>query len=182
MRVAGDPIRVEGLEQFYELSKALKEAGDSGMRNALNKELRTRTRPLVQRTRQVARDTLPSRGGLANAIARAPQRIIVRTGRSQDQAGVRIAVGTTRSGARAANRGLIRHPVFARDGAEKVWVEQKVPSGWFDDTLRQEGPAVVEQAAISAVADVLNGVVKRAAPRKRRPQQGAAGWSQGRFD
>lgn len=180
--MAGDPIRIEGLGQFYELSKALKAAGDTGMRNALNKELRTRTKPLIKQTRQAARNALPSRGGLANSIARAPQRIVVRTGRTQGDAGVRIVVGASKSGARGANRGVVRHPVFAREGGDRVWVEQKVPSGWFDETLLREGPAVVERAAETAVADVLNGVVKAAAPRRRRTQQGAAGWSQGRFD
>lgn len=176
------PTRIDGIDQFYRLSKELKAAGDTGMRKALNREIAKGTKPLVKRTRAVAREVLPKTGGLNKVVAKAPQVVKVKTGRTEKDAGVRIGV-RSRSAVRAANKGVIRHPVFARSDRtrkEWTWVEQKVPSGWFDDTLRNEGPAVVEKAVREAVQGVISGVVKAVPTRTRtRSQQGAAGWSLG---
>lgn len=144
-------VQVRGAENFMRLSKALKAAGQKELRKELNKNLRDAVKPLIPLTRAAARSTLPSRGGLAAEVARAPQRAQVRTG--QNTAGVRLVVGKRRgSAAGSANRGVVRHPVFGRD----VWVEQKVTPGWFDDTLEQAAPDEVRkrcEAAIEAVAE-----------------------------
>jgi hypothetical protein len=147
-------FEVTGAEDFYRLSKALKAAGRTDLRKELNKSLRAAAKPLIPQTRAAARQMLPKRGGLADAVARVPQRVQVRTG--QATAGVRIVVGKNRSAARASNRGLIRHPVF---GNRQAWVEQKVPSGWFDDTLRRSGREVLP-ALEQAMQDVAEKVVR----------------------
>lgn len=151
-------IDVKGGEDFYRLSKALKAAGETELRKELNKELRNAAKPLIPVTRAVARRTLPRAGGLADKVARAPQRVQVRTG--EKTAGVRIVVGARRgSAARMANMGHVRHPVF---GDRKTWVTQELPQaeGWFDETLEQEAPKVARPAIEAALELIADRVVR----------------------
>lgn len=150
-----DDFEVHGTEQFLRLSKSLKAAGRTGLRRELNTGMRRAARPLIAKTRAEAGKRLPKRGGLAAQVAREPQRIQVRTG--SRTAGVRIVVARKAGGARGANRGKIRHPVF---GNRDVWVDQKVPAGWFDDPLREAAPAIrreVERALQDVVAQIVRG-------------------------
>jgi hypothetical protein len=149
-----DDFEVHGADQFLRLSKALKEAGQTGLRKELNKGLREATKPLIAQTR-VAASRLPQRGGLAARVAKTPQRVQVRTGRDP---GVRIVVPKSSSGARAADAGQVRHPVF---GNRKVWVTQKVTGGWFSDTLR-DGASVVRPKLRDALEAIADRVVKEA--------------------
>lgn len=146
-------FRVVGAEKFLMLSKRLKNAGELGLRNELNKAIRVAAQPLIGQTRAAARSQLPRRGGLAELVAREPQRVQVRTGAKT--AGVRIVVGKRRGGAQAANNGVIRHPVFGR----QVFVNQSVPAGWFDKTLNGSAATVVPavRAAMKAVARKASG-------------------------
>jgi hypothetical protein len=131
-----EDFAVRGTDDFYRLSKALKHAGRTGMRKELHKGLQRAAKPLIPKTRREALHRLPRRGGLAQQVAREPQRVQVRTGATT--AGVRVVVGKKRGGARAANQGRIRHRVFGQD----VWVEQRVTPGWFDDTVRGDAPEI----------------------------------------
>ena len=144
-----DDFEVRGADQFLKLSKALKHAGRTELRKELHKGLRDGAKPLIPKARAEALRRLPSSGGLAKQIAKEPMRVQVRTGRTP---GVRIVVGRKRGGARQANRGVIRHPVF---GNRDVWVDQKVPPGWFDDPLRKGAPGVRPELekAIDRIAD-----------------------------
>lgn len=149
-----DDFEIQGAEQFLRLSKALKHAGRTGMRRELNTGIRRAARPLVAKTRAEARRTLPQRGGLAAQVAKEPQRVQVRTGAKT--AGVRLVVGKRSPGARSANRGQIRHPVF---GNREVWVDQRVPVGWFDDTIKAEAPAIRREIE-RALNDVIDRIVR----------------------
>lgn len=143
-----DDFTVTGADDFYRLSKALKAAGRGDLRKELNKALRNATKPLIRKTRQAALDKLPQRGGLARSIAKAPQRVQVRTG--QQTAGVRI-VGKGAS----LDRGRFRHPVF---GNREVFVEQTVEPGWFSETLAAGAPEVrpeIEQALESIAQQIV---------------------------
>lgn len=150
-----DDFTVTGGEQLVRLSRALRDAGRTELRKDLNAELREIGKPLVEKTRAEARRRLPKRGGMAAAVAKAPQRLAISTGRD---AGVRIIVGKTKSGARAANSGFIRHPVF---GNRDVWVDQKVRPGWFDDPLKGSESEVVPalQRAMEKTVDRIVGEV-----------------------
>lgn len=141
---------VRGAEDFIRLSKALKHAGRTEMRKELNAGLKRAAKPLIAKTRAEARQRLPQRGGLAERVAKAPQRVQVRTGART--AGVRIVVAGSAKGPRNANRGFIRHPVF---GNREVWVEQKVPAGWFDDPLKASAPEVRNdlEKVLESIAD-----------------------------
>lgn len=145
----------DGAEKFLRLSKALKQAGKTDLRRELNKGLRDAARPLIAKTRAAARRDLPHSGGLAQLVAKTPQRIQVRTGATT--AGVRIVAGRAGSGARGTNKGVIRHPVFGTD----VFVDQKVPSGWFDDTIKASA-ADVRTELERAVERVAQQVVRQA--------------------
>lgn len=146
---------ITGADDFLRLSKALKAAGRTEMRKELHKGLRVAAKPLIPKARAEALARLPQRGGLARQVAKEPARVQVRTGRTP---GVRIVVGKKRGGARQANRGFIRHPVF---GNRNVWVSQKVPPGWFDDPMRASAPAIRRDLA-DAIEAVAAQVVREA--------------------
>lgn len=134
----GDDFEVRGADQFLALSKALKHAGQTELRKDLNKAMRNGAKPLVGKARSEAMSRLPQRGGIAKQIAKEPARVQTRTGKDP---GVRVVVGKKRGGARAANRGVIRHPVF---GNRDVWVDQRVRPGWFDDPMKASAPEIRE--------------------------------------
>lgn len=147
-------FEIHGAESFLNLSKALKHAGRTEMRKELHKGIRKAARPLIPKARKEARSKLPQRGGLAERVAREPARTQVRTG---SDPGVRIVIGTKRGGARATNRGLIRHPVFGQD----VWVEQRIEPGWFDNSMMGEKAAIqrdIERAMLNVVDMISRGV------------------------
>lgn len=129
---------LRGADDFLALSKRLKAQGRGELRKALNKALQESAKPLIPKTRAAALSRLPSRGGLAARVAREPQRVQVRTGART--AGVRLVVGKKGGGARAADRGAIRHPVFGRP----VFVVQPVTPGWFSETAQENAGAVRE--------------------------------------
>src|SRR5689334_337574 len=106
---------IRGADDFQKLSKALKAAGKTEMRKTLHKGMKDAVKPLIPKARASARSTLPKAGGLNKLVASASIRPQVRTGRNAY--GVRVVVGD-KAGARAANRGVLRHPVF---GNRAVW-------------------------------------------------------------
>lgn len=121
------------------------------LRSQLLAGIRVGTKPAIQATRDAARANLPKHGGLNEKIA--TTQITTATRLTGPRVGVRIGVtkGRTRSGkAYGANKGLIKHPVFGKG----KWVDQKVPAGWFDETLKTKTPqvAVSIQAAMERVA------------------------------
>lgn len=150
-----DDFEVRGADDFLKLSKALKHAGRTEMRKGLHKGLRVAAKPLIPKARAEALRRLPKRGGLAQQVAKEPMRVQVRTGNTP---GVRIVVGKKRGGARAANRGVIRHPVF---GNRDVFMDQKVRPGWFDDPLKASAPEVRRDLE-RAIDDVANQIVREA--------------------
>lgn len=137
-----------GADDFLRLSKALKEAGHTGkggLRNELNAEMRKAVKPVIPLTRAEALRILPHRGGYAILVSKTPQRVQVRTG--DRTAGVRVVVATSKSSARRANRGVIRHPTF---GNREAFVDQKVTPGWFDVPAQDALPEV-RAAALNAL-------------------------------
>lgn len=148
-----DDFQVTGADQFLRLSKALKHAGRTQLRKDLNSGMRQAAKGLIPKTRAAALDgRLPDAGGLAQRVAKAPQRVSVKTGRDP---GVSIVAGKRGSGARAADAGVVRHPVFGR----KQYVNQSVQPGWFTDTLRRSAPDVLP-ALEQAISDVMDRVVR----------------------
>lgn len=149
-------FEVRGADAFFKLSKALKAAGKTELRKELHAGMRQAAKPLIPKARASARTHLPQRGGLAKAVSKSPIRVQVRTGRNTY--GVRIAVGNNRSGARGANQGVIRHPVF---GDREHWETQSVPPGWFDDVMEASAPQVRPEVE-KAMQRVIDTIVREA--------------------
>jgi hypothetical protein len=141
-------FEVTGVDDFLRLSKALKAAGEGGLRKELHKGLREAGAELIPLARTEARQTLPKSGGLADRVSGARMRVKVKTGRNP---GVSIVAGKPGSGARGAEFGRIRHPVF---GNRDVWVTQIVPAHWLTGTIGRHRNVVVPklEAAMERVA------------------------------
>lgn len=143
---------MRGAEDFLRLSKALKGAGQQRLRSDLNKALKSAAKPIIPATRQEAVSRLPSRGGLGKLVASEPQSIQVRTGKDP---GVRVVVGKRKGGARATERGFVRHPVFFRPPLVMRWVTQQVEPHWFSDAAQEQAPVVRKdlEKALEAIAE-----------------------------
>ena len=121
------------------------------LRSQLLAGIRAGAKPAIQAARDAARTSLPKHGGLNEEVATTG--ITVATRLTGPRVGVRIGVtkGRKRSNkAYGANKGLIQHPVFGKG----KWVDQKVPAGWFDETLEKSAPLISApiQAAMERVA------------------------------
>lgn len=122
--------------------------------------IRAGTKPAVEATRQAAREQLPKAGGLNEYVATTLVGTYTRL--SGPRVGVRIGVrkGSGSHKAWGANKGTIRHPVFAKGSQtpdQWRWVEQQVPAGWFDQTLLKSTPgmAVAVQKTCELIAAEL---------------------------
>jgi|SRR5882672_6953658 len=132
-------IRVEG-RGLRELQRKLKATNDGKViLRELNKEMRDIGRELIPVAREANRENLPRGGGLNERVADYPMRAVMSS--SKSDTGVRI-VG---KGMRAADRGFIRHPVYARPDkarSEWTWVTQRVRPSGATDALRASAPKI----------------------------------------
>ncbi|MCX6399236.1 MAG: hypothetical protein NTX33_04795 [Propionibacteriales bacterium] len=144
-------IEVRGAHDLEALAKRLKSADDGKeLRKQLLREIRQSAKPVIGKVKASARDKLPSRGGLADSVARS--RIGVRTRVSGKNAGVRIEAKNGID-VRSLDRGRLRHPVF---GNRNNWVNQEVEPGWFSEPLTESLPHVRR-----GVIDAMDAVAKR---------------------
>ena len=135
-------VVVKGGEEFAQLARRLRKAGEKDLLKELTRGIRETAKPIVAAQKHQVRD-LPAHGArhtrLRGRVAGAT-RLQVRTGGRA--AGVRIRVAK-KAGLgllpRHLNRGEWRHPVF---GNREVWVTQTVPPGWFDRPAKAGAPAV----------------------------------------
>lgn len=141
-------FELRGADDFLKLSKALKNAGQKDLRRELHKGLQDAAREIIPLARAAAREELPQTGGMNEAVAKARMRVKVSTGRDP---GVSIVAGRPGSGARGAEFGRIRHPVF---GNRDVWVSQSVPAHWLTGTISRSRHLVIPklEAALERVA------------------------------
>ncbi len=145
-----EDFKVQGADALLELGKRLKASGGAPVMKELRQALQAGAKPIVPATREEARRRLPSRGGLNERVAKAPQRVTARVGNTT--ATVRVTVAGKRSGAYGANIGKVRHPVFGR----RTFVEQRVQPGWHTDTAEREAPKARED-----IVDVMVDFSKR---------------------
>lgn len=143
-------FEVHGADQLAALSRRMKEAGAGDLRKEMQKALRQAVKPLTPASRAEARRRLPNRGGLADRVAKAPQRQTARSGATTTS--VRVTVAGKKSGAAGADAGVIRHPIFGR----RQFVNQRVRPGWFSDTADRE-----RQQMSAAVVTVLEDYAER---------------------
>jgi len=147
---AGMSIEGKGL---HDLQQKLKALDAKALRRELNKALRDASAPLIRQARDAAREELPRAGGLNERIAGAPMRVSVTSGKSP---GIKIVVKGV--DARAANRGVIRHPVYKQDDRPTVWVTQRIKPDWFTDRMRRKAPDVRPR-----LVEAMDEVAKKAA-------------------
>lgn len=141
-------LQVRGADKLGKVGKALRETANKELRKELTRGLRQAAKPMVLEAKRAAGQQLPQHGGLAARVARS--RFSVQTRTSGRRLGVRIAAngpkdqGGRKLNIQTLNRGVVRHPVYARgsDRDKWAWVEQKIKPGWFDDTLTRQRPRV----------------------------------------
>ena len=137
-------VELKGTEQMAALGRRFKAAGDPahGLRRELLAALRSAGAPLIKDAKAAARERLPKAGGLNERVANEP--ITMRNRLTGPSVGVRIVTTTTDT--RGADRGTIRHPVYAKGQNRDSWkwVNQPYPAGkgWFTDTLESHRPEV----------------------------------------
>jgi|GEM_PF-5568492 len=132
-------VTVRGAQQLAALSKRCKAAGEQGkgFRKEMLKGIQRSTKAPKAEATRVAGSELPQRGGLAAEVARA--KLSTRTRSTGKNVGVQIiAKGRY---IRSTDRGVIRKT-------------QRVPEGWFTETLQNAAPAVRKEilAAMDTVA------------------------------
>lgn len=144
-------VSIEGADDLQRLAARLKEAGRNDLRKELLAGIRKANKPIVAAIRDGIRERLPSRGGLADEVARAT--ISTRTKLTGRSVGVTMLGTKGKSKLERLNRGILRHPLFGHG----PWFVQQVEPGWFDDSIREKLDVLRNNItdAMDAVADKL---------------------------
>ena len=117
--------------ELHVLSARLRATGQSGLKRNITVAVRTATVPARDAVRAELRATMPKEGGLNEWLAKASVTSTVLTGAKT--AGVVIR-GTKRGhDLKAANTGIVRHPVY---GHRDRWATTDVPAGWWEKALK----------------------------------------------
>jgi hypothetical protein len=157
--MSSDDYVVDGGD-FLKLSKALKAAGRTKMRNGLNKGMRNAAKPLIPVARAAFRAQLPHKGGAGEFIAGKTMRAKTYTGKNP---GVSILV--IKQDPRLDSQGRLAHPVFNKkqkaNPNKRAYVVQQVKPGIFSDALQAKAPAIRKDIE-KAISDVLDDIVKGA--------------------
>lgn len=129
-------------KDFLALSKALKKAGEGGLRKELNKGLRLAAKPVIADVKEAFVRELPHKGGLGSFIAGKNTRIVTLTGRDP---GVQIRVA--KQDPRMETEGRLVHPVFGvrKQDGKRVTVVQHVKPGIVGKQLDQSAPKVAHE-------------------------------------
>jgi len=147
-------IDITGGEQLAALDIALRRAGERELLEQLREGTSAPLRAIIPSLRASARATLPQRGGLAGVVATSRFDVRIRYGGRSP--GVQL-VGTNAIQIRRLDRGLLRHPVYARGPRQDWrWVRQRVPSGWFTNPTDDARPRIAR-----AVGDALQAVAEQ---------------------
>jgi hypothetical protein len=153
--IATGTTSLRGSEQLLRVSRALKDAGETGLRKQFHKTIGAAAKSAIPAIRQSARDKAPRKGGLNERLAKNPYRTQVRTGVTT--AGVRI-VGT-KVDPRINSQGRIQHPVFGRGTV--VQFDPKL-KGYFDEPLEKLGPQV-QKDVVNAMTEFTRAVLRSGA-------------------
>jgi hypothetical protein len=162
-------FEVKGADQFYRLSKALKDAGHVEMRKFLHKSMCEAANKAKLEVAKGLAEVLPNR--IADRGLNVKQLVQVKTGTDPGvtvavRFGVKAGRGLGAKNAQLANRlGKIRHPVYA-DGEktrrEWRWVDQSIgAAGWFDKGWMNQAPAIRKELEAGLV-QVADDVVRKA--------------------
>lgn len=145
----GVDLAISGAERLRAVGKALKDAGGGDLRRELLARIRAANKDAIDKTRENARATLPSRGGLAARVA--ASQMASRTRLSGNSVGVRVEAKNA-YGIAEIDQGILRHPLFGNRG---TWFRQLVTPKWFTGPMEDSAPATrdaIEQAMSDVVA------------------------------
>ena len=147
-----------GGEEFAAISRRLKEAGATDLQRELSRAVVKALTPLKKELPKSALARLPSRGGLAEQIAKT--RFRVRRSASVQRPGLRLEARNVYDLIRLDD-GTLRHPVFADSSEARqswTWVDQKVSPGWFTEPANAAAPKIRAEIrrAMQAVADKID--------------------------
>lgn len=123
----------------------MKDAGNKGLRDELQKGVREAAKPLVADIKRSAELTLPHGGGLGRSVARRGG-ITARTNINNAGIQVRIA-GSGKRQLKRLNAGQVRHPLY---GNRHLWFTQQVTPGFWDAPIKKSGPRT-KKAVVKAV-------------------------------
>lgn len=132
-------LQIEGAERFQQLATALRKVGDRELKRELMAGLQRGTKSTRARIKASLGSTLPSRGGLADVMARS--RISTRSRAGGRNPGVRIEAKAPHD-LRGMDKGRLRHPVF---GNKSAWKSQRIESGVFSDPIREDLPQIRDE-------------------------------------
>lgn len=152
-------LRILGEESLSALAHAMRE-GEKDTKRRLRKAIRDVAKPLGQETIAAGAAAMPHRGGLSARVAAAKPGISNLLGSANPRVAIRLT-NKQRDSLKAMDQGLLRHPVFARDGRKRAWVSQHVPADAFSDAF-QAGAPRVRAAALEAATEVLNQIAREA--------------------
>ena len=145
----------KGVDDFYKLSKVLKDVGDKALRAELHKMVREPAKRVIPKVKQAA-SQIGGRGGIGAHYAKKPVRAQTRTGAKT--AGVRVVMPKTDP--RVDAQGRVAHPVFGRPNSTVV---QKVPDaqGFFSDTINESAPEI-RDGFVDALKEFTDRIVREA--------------------
>lgn len=138
--------------QYLDLVKRLKGLDDKKVQRMLRKRLRDAVGPVGRRIIEKGAEQMPSHGGL--------QHLIQQYGRPRTAlmpAGVRLDLRNAKASLAALNRGILRHPVFARADRERkdwAWTQQSVPEEAFSAALEDLAPELQPNLA-KVMGDIM---------------------------
>jgi hypothetical protein len=140
--VTGVEIR-GGAEQLRDVAKRLKALGDKGLQREFNKQVAASMKTLRKHDIPAsALATLPKKNGVNALVAKSSYRLSKST--SLRRYGLRL-LAKNQYDLYRIDKGILRHPVFKRKGEESrnaVWVEQRVPPGWFSKPCNHAAPQI----------------------------------------
>jgi hypothetical protein len=149
------------VEDFRALQVKLRATGQVGLRKNMRKAIVVATAPARKAVKDELEAVMPHGGGLNEYLAKSKITTAVLTG--SKTAGVEVRGRGPKDRRRnqgqfrRINQGTIRRPVFADKSKPKKewhWVDQRVPSGWWERSLAPFGPAAqaAQVAAMNATA------------------------------
>lgn len=153
-----------GAARFRVAAQVLRENPDKIQKRELFKSFRQVAQPLGKRIIAEGSAELPKHGGLSARVA--ASKLTQSNSLNGRAVGVTLRFKTAPSKAgqsydlAAMDDGIIRHPVFARPGAKKVWRVTTVQPEAFTKPF-EAGRDEVAQAVVSAMENVAREIARR---------------------
>lgn len=139
---------------FGRFAKAAR-AGADELDRSINEALRKAGEPLGREVAQAGAARMPRRGGLAARLRRVRVRVSTSGGTG---IGVEIDLPAPLG---SLDAGVLRHPVFARQGRTRVSVTQRVPAKSYTAAFNKAAPKArerVEEAAQGVLDEIARKV------------------------